>query len=269
MSLILSIIFLSSSATLQDQSITVTSDRPRRDPRGGIEAPYPETERIPLGSRIARRMPVRPFRTVATESGLAGLVGIREGGNWDGTGGSSASVRTRLATECVPEHQQVGEAVACILFRVGRSTEVGDHEAASQALAPLLVNRQLSGWERYYVGHFAFALADRMESDAGRAQGLAIMLDSGRMDASERLQALRTLATIALRGNDDATAIARLAEVAQVAPDPRTLANLAALHSRTGNYEQATVRMAQAVNLARQQGTTPPPEWVAFLSASN
>jgi len=184
------------SAGPPDPAIVVTGTRPERDPRGGVEAPYPETERVLLGSRIARRVERRPFRSVATETGLAGMIGNSGAGSWDGTGGSNHGVRTRLVTECVADHEQVSEAVACALFRVKRHTEAGDFESAREALAPLLERRHMTSWKRYYVGHYAYRLAEAMEDDAARAQALQMMLESGRLSEEQRGRAYRVLASL-------------------------------------------------------------------------
>jgi hypothetical protein len=184
------------SAEPPDPAIVVTGTRPERSPNGRPEEPYPETERVVLGSRIARRVERRPFRSVATETGLAGMIGNSGAGSWDGTGSSNHAVRSRLATECVAEHAQVSEAVACILFRVKRHIEAGDYDSAREALAPLLERRHLTSWERYYVGHYAYRLAVAMEDDAGRAQALQMMLESGRLPEEQRGRAHRVLASL-------------------------------------------------------------------------
>ena len=249
----------------EGQRVVVTGERPQRNPRGGVEAPYPEVERVPLGSRIARRVARRPFQSVASDSGVAGSIPAKDSG-FDGTGGSSHGFRMRRITECVPEHDQVSEEVACILFRVRRSTEVGDFDAAAEALAPLLARRHLTAWERYYVGYFAYRLGDAMPEAARRERGLDLMLASGRMADTDRRQALRALAGMALRNGDDATAISRYERLVQADADARSLANLAALYARNGRLDQARTRMAQAVALARQSGETPPEDWTAFLA---
>lgn len=249
--------------------IVVTGSRPDRDPRGVAEEPYPETERVPLGSRIARRVERRPFRTVATETGLAGMVGNSGDGNWDGTGGSGHGVRGRRVTECVPDHEQVSEAVACALFRVKRNTDVGEFELAAQSLQPLLARRGMTDWEHYYVGYFAYRLADALDDDERRDRALQMMLASGRMSADDRLNALRMLAAIALEEGDDPAAIERLEQLVEADPDARTLVNLAVLYARYGRNDQARLRMTEAVTLARQAGDTPPEEWSAFLGQLN
>ncbi len=249
----------------ESQRVIVTGERPERDPRGGVEAPYPEVERVPLGSRIARRVAQRPFRSVASDSGVGG-VSLTEDGGFDGTGGSSHGFRMRRVTECVPEHDQVSEEVACILFRVKRNTELGDYDAAAGALAPLLARRHLTAWERYYIGYFAYRLGDAVPENARRERGLDLMLASGRMEDADRRQALRALAGMALQNGDDATAISRFERLVQADADARSLANLAALYARNGRTDQARTRMAQAVALARQTGETPPQEWTAFLA---
>lgn len=250
--------------------IVVTGERDPRNPLGGIEQPYSETERVPLGSRIARRVERRPFRSVATESGLAGMLGNSGDGNWDGTGGSGHGVRSRRVIECVAEREEVSEAVACMLHRVKAGIETGDHAAAAAALEPLLERRMLTAWERYYIGYYAFELGEAMQDDERRGAALSLMVASSEMPDAERPPALRTLAAIALRGGDDHSAILRLEAVAGiVADDARTRANLAALYARNGREDQARLRMTEAVDILRRAGATPPEEWTAFLRPRN
>lgn len=255
------------TAPLGDE-ILVTGDRPRSDPRGKIEEPYPEVERVPLGSRIPRQVARRPFRSVATESGLAGIVGHSGDGNWDGTGGSGHGVRTRLVIECTAGHAQVSEEVACILFRVGEATEAGNHAAAAEALAPLLERRHLTDWERYYVGHFAYALALDMDDAEGRERALGIMLASGRMEPEEQVSAMRTLVAMALRTGDDQAAISRLTQLTARDADPFHFANLAGLLARNGQLFEARRYMSEAVALQRARGEAPPAAWTDFLAAA-
>lgn len=250
------------------EDILVTGDRPRSDPRGKVEEPYPEVERTPLGTRIPRQVARRPFRTVATESGLAGMVGHSGDGNWDGTGGSGNVTRTRLVIECMAGHAQVSEEVACILFRVDEATQAGNHDAAVAALAPLLGRRHLTDWERYYVGHFAYALALDMGDAEGRERALGIMLASGQMEPGEQLSAMRTLVAMALRTGDDQAAISRLTRLAATEADPSHFANLAGLLARNGQVFEARRYMSEAVALQRARGEAPPAAWTDFLASA-
>ncbi len=252
-----------------DQRITVTGDRPERDARGAVEQPYSETERAPLGSRIARRVRERPFEGAASETGLAGLVGVQGGANIDGTGGTRLGFRNRRVLECRAGHEQVSQEVACILFRIRQGTDARDFAAAHGALAPLLARQGLTAWERYYAGYYAYALADAEQDDARREEALHIMLGTGRMEEADRQRTFGALTRIALRSGDDATAIARFERLVQARADANNLADLAALYARTGRLDRARTRMAEAVALKRQAGETPPAGWTAFLDRSN
>jgi len=252
--------------TGEEEEIVVTGEREETSPLGGVEQPYPETDRTPLGSRISRSAARRPFRSVATESGLAGLLGNN---GLDGAGGSHLNMRMRLVTECVPEHEQVSEEIACILFRVKKSLEVSDFDAAAERLAPLMDRRHLTSWERYYVGYYGYNLAEGLEDAAARETALQLMVASGRMEDAQRRQALRALAGMALSSGREETAVERLEQLAEAGADPRSLANLAALHARAGRMDQARLRMSQAVAQVRRQGRTPDEEWTAFLAQPN
>jgi hypothetical protein len=256
------------SPTGREQEIVVTGEPEARSPLGGVEPPYPEVERIPVGSRIARRVARRPIRSIASESGVAGVF-QGDLSHWDGTGGSSLNWRIRLITECVPEHDLVSEEIACILYRVKKSLEVRDFEAAAERLAPLMRRRHLTGWERYYIGYYAYNHAVAVDDGARREAALQLMVASGRMEEAQRREALGALAGMALNSGREATAVERLEQLAELGADARSLANLAALHARAGRMDQARLRMSQAVAQVRQQGQTPAEEWTAFLAGSN
>jgi Flp pilus assembly protein TadD len=95
------------------------------------------------------------------------------------------------------------------------------------------------------------------------------MVASGRMEDAQRRQALRALAGMALSSGREETAVERLEQLAEAGADPRSLANLAALHARAGRMDQARLRMSQAVAQVRRQGRTPDEEWTAFLAQPN
>lgn len=272
MALLFSLILSAGFAGLQDtppaapeEEIVVTGEREERSPLGGVEDPYPEVERVPLGSRIARRIARRPIRSIASESGVAGML---QGGDshWDGTGGSSLNMRMRLVTECVPEHELVSEEIACILYRVKKSLEVSDFDAAAERLAPLMERRHVTSWERYYIGYYAFRFAEAAGDAQMREAALQKMLASGRMEEAQQRDALRALAGMALSSGRESVAIERFERLAEAGADPRSLANLAILHARAGRIDQARLRMSQAVTRARQAGETPAEEWTAFLA---
>lgn len=274
MTLFLSLILSASFAGLQaapvetGEDIIVTGEQPERSPLGGVEAPYPEVERVPLGSRIARRIARRPVRSIASESGVAGVFAGADS-HWDGTGGSSLNMRMRLVTECVPDHETVSEEIACLLFRVKKSLEVNDLDAAAERLDPLMERRHLTDWERYYVGYYAYRLAEADEDPDRREAALQLMVASGRMEEAQRREALRALVRMALAGGQDELAVARLEQLAAFGADPRSLANLAVLHARAGRMDQARLRMTEAVARAREQGETPAEEWTAFLAVGD
>jgi tetratricopeptide (TPR) repeat protein len=252
----------------EGQRVIVTGDRPEGAPREAVEQPYSETERVPLGSRIARRERQRPFENVASHTGLAGMLPSKEL-DFDGTGGPAPRFRNRRVLECRAVHEQVSQEVACILFRAKQETDARNYAAARDALTPLLARHGLTAWERYYGGYYVYQLADAEQDDAGRERALHIMLASGRMAEADRGQAVRALSRIALRSPDDATAIARFERLVQAQAEADALADLAALYARTGRLDQARTRMAEAVALKRQAGETPPSGWTAFLARTN
>lgn len=245
--------------------IVVTGERERQDGEA-IEEPYPEVERVPVGSRIARRQEQRPFRTIATESGVAGLISA-PGLDFDASGGHLGRVRNRVVRECVADHSQVSERTACVLFRVRQALERRDHEAAVAALEPLLRAQTLSAIDRFYAASFSYQLAQATDDDARRESALTMMLESGRMPAADRPNAMRMLARLAAQRGDDGAAIARIERlVAEMPDEPRNHADLAWLYARSGRDAEALPRMQTAVRLARESGVEVPENWIRFIA---
>ncbi len=181
----------------QSENIVVTGARPSPQPHGRAEAPYSETERVLLGSRIPRRASERLFQTIASESGVAGMV---PGSGMDGTGGSSHLTATRRTTNCVAEDREVRGEIACILFRAQRATEVGAFDDARAALAPLLRRASMNGAERFHAGRLAFTLAQAEEDEALQAQALRLLLASGRLPEADHMRAERRLSALTAAG---------------------------------------------------------------------
>lgn len=254
-------------AETRSQPPIVVTGMPERVDDRAVEQPYSETERVPLGSRIARRVDARPFNTVASETGLAGLTPGPEN-NFDATGAATPRFAGRPVIECRAGHRQVTERTACILFRVRRAIERQEYQVAAAAIEPLLANRSLSGIDRYYVASFNLQLAEATDDDVRREAALTAMVENGRMPAADRTTAIRILAQMAARRGDNAAAAARLERlVAEMPDEPRNHADLAWLYARSGREAEALPRMAQAVDLARRSGTPVPQAWIDFLNA--
>jgi tetratricopeptide (TPR) repeat protein len=254
------------AAPEQDADITVTGERIERNLHGEAEAPYSEVERTPLGSRIARRVRERPFRAAPTNSGLAALVGNSGSANTDATGGFNAVTRYRRITECVPEHEEVSEEIACLVFRVNHWTGTGEFEEASNALRPVLARRGLTGRERQYLGQAAYRLGGAADDPVLREAGLHMLLASGYMSEADRVGALRALAALAFERGDEMKAVDLLETLSTEVPsDARVLAGLAGLYERLGRRQEARGRMTEALAILRQRGETPPPEWTALV----
>ena len=250
--------------------IVVSGEREERRNGERIEEPYTETERVPLGSRIPRRRDARPFSTVTSESGLAGMIS-GPGINYDATGGSGGTplrVRNRVVRECVAGDRQVSERTACILYRVSQAIEAQDHAGAAALLEPLLRSGTLSSVDRYYAASFSYRLAQATDDDSRRESALTAMVESGRMPAADRPNAIRMLARLAAQRGDNGAAIARIERlVAEMPEEPRNHADLAWLYARSGRDSEALPRMATAVQLARRTGAPVPQAWLDFLDA--
>lgn len=251
------------SAVSPDVELVVTGQRP--DPREDIaEEPYETTPRVMLGSRIPRKPGGRRvFNTVATESGLAGLMpGV--GTNFDATGGAAPTFRKRHVKSCKVKGEPVDEVTACALLDARKKMNAGDFAAATAILTPLLASTR--GPESHHAAHLAYQLAERSGDEAGRERALERLLRSGRIADPDQAAARKTLVAMALRRGDEASAIARLGELVADSPDDaRSQANLAALYAKRGLHDQARVHMAAAVSAAERSGVTPQPAWITYL----
>jgi hypothetical protein len=245
----------------------VVNGLPERVGGRRVEQPYSEGQHVMLGSRVPRSRDSRQFRTVASDTGLAGLIAGHQL-NFDGTGGESPRFAGRPVTECVAGHPQVPERTACILFRVRQAIGRQELDAAAEAIVPLLRSRTLSGIERYYVATVNLELADAAGDPVRREAAVAMMVESGRLPASDRPTAMRMLAQLAARRGDNAAALARIERlVAEMPGEPRNHADLAWLYSRTGRDTEAVGSMTRAVELARRTGAAVPQTWIDFLRA--
>jgi tetratricopeptide (TPR) repeat protein len=274
--LALSLIFLAAqsavplSAQPSDTAVSepiIVNGLPERVGDRRVEQPYTQGEHVTFGSRIPRRRDERRFRTVATDTGLAGLIQGNQS-NFDGTGGAAPRMAGRPVIECVARDPQVQERTACILFRVRQAVGREDHAAAAALIAPLLRMRDLSATERYYVGTFNLELALAAGDDARREAAVAMMVESNRMPAADRANAMRIVAQLAARRGDHRTAIASLERLVAAMPDePRNHADLAWLYARSGRDADAVPRMTQAVRLATDSGAAVPQAWIDFVNA--
>ncbi|MBA2771335.1 MAG: hypothetical protein H0U34_04870 [Sphingomonas sp.] len=271
---VLSVLLTQSSAPtrpveppLKADTIVVTGSKDRT--KGKVEEPYSTTPRVVTGSRIAR-IPSgrRVFTTVATDTGLAGLIADKDN-NFDAAGGAALNFRKKRVKECKADRHEVSEATACVLFDVTKAIEAGEYPVAASKLDELK-SRALNGFERYYVAFYSYQLAEAQQDDGAREVALKAMLASGRMHEGEQLAAKKTLVALALKRGDSPAAIAALEELLAVQPgDARSHANLAALYERSGMRQKARTQMAAAVMAMQQSGRTPPSEWVTYLRSSN
>ena len=247
------------------EGIVVTGVRPKR-PKNA-EEPYSETKRVPLGSRIPRIPERRMFYSIASDTGLAGLIGGGKDNNFDALGGSMAKTRVRVVKECKADREEVSEKTACALIRVAGHIESSEFDAAKAELAKLDGIRMLPSFDRYYAANYHYRLAAALKDDAGREVALKTMLASGRMPEADRPGALRTLVAMALARGDDQSAIAELERlIASVPDDARSQANLAALYARHGRLPQARSHMALAVASTKARGDAVPQGWIDFLT---
>jgi tetratricopeptide (TPR) repeat protein len=253
----------------QDQSssdpIIVTGDK--GDPREQqAEEPYSTREHVPVGSRIPRKTGRRTFNTVASNTGLGGLL-LSPGNHIEATGGTVPVTRNRLVKVCKADREEVSEETACALVEAKKKMDVRDFAGARAALQAVLAKRMLSSFDRYYAGHFAYLLAQAEGDEAGRERALRMMLASGRMAEAERQGALKSIVRMTLKRGDEAAAVTALEELLSAHPnDAESQANLATLYAWSGQHNKAVPRMQTAVSLVQQKGGTPPQTWTEYLS---
>jgi len=133
----------------------------------------------------------RPFQTIASDSGVAGMV---PGSGMNGTGGDPPRLTSRRATTCVAEDRAVREEVACMLFRAQRAAGLGDFDVARTAVSPWLERRGMNAAESYAVGLLAFTLAEAEADDGLRIHALRLLLASNRLPEADQARAERQLA---------------------------------------------------------------------------
>lgn len=247
------------------QKIIVTGERNKKAHLA--EEPYPMVEREVLGSRIKRKMD-RQFRTVATNTGLAGLIsGGGSNTSLDGSGGSPLRFRNKLIKECKSGDERLTERTACELWLAEKAINESEFAAAKLLLDKLLRNPQLSRVDRYHTASYSYQLAERTDDDPGKQAALKMMFETGQMPDAERQTALKTMVRLSLKKGDQDSAIASLEELLAMKPDDeRSNANLATLYAWKGEHQKALPRMQTAVSLIEQKGETPPKSWTDYLS---
>lgn len=248
-----------------EEDILVTGER--IEGASEAEEPYSTTERVPLGSRIERKTGPRLFRTVATESGLGGLIS-GPGNDFNATGAAAPRMREILVKECKSNNGEVTEETACRLIKVSDAMEAGDHDAARAELQALREIRTLPDPDRYYVAVYAYRVAQQFGDAPGREAALEAMLATGAMPPEQRPSARRSLVALALDRGDDPAAIGHLESLLALHPeDSRSQANLAALYARAGSHDKALPHMLKAVALVEQAGGAVPKSWADYVAA--
>jgi tetratricopeptide (TPR) repeat protein len=240
----------------------------REDERKGriAEDPYPMVEREMLGSRIKRKTE-RGFRTVATNTGLAGVqtYGSSSGGV-DATGGMTMNRRNRVIRECKSSFDKLSETTACELWLAEKAMSEGRLDDADKTIGKLMDMRHMSTVDRYHVAQYAYLLAEQQDDDGAKEKALDTLFATGMMADDEKLKALKTMARLKLKRQDQPGAIAALEQLLAATPDDASSqANLATLYAWEGQHDKALPRMQTAVSLVEQKGNTPPKSWTDYL----
>jgi hypothetical protein len=177
---------------------------------------------------------------------------------------------TRFVSEirCRSDDPRLSEAAACRLAPIQRLIGAGQWEAARAALHRFADDPGISDGERYIAARLQYTIAAADAQDEDRAEALRAMLATAAMPAAERLQALRTLVSLALRGGDSEGAAALIEELLLLAPeDTRSLVNLASLRAGAGRGEEAAALVRRAIGIAERRGEAVPAEWLSFAAA--
>lgn len=257
-----------SSAQTSEPIIVTGARTDEHEAQRKVEKPYSITPRVVTGSRIPHTTGRRLFNTVASDTGLAGLIADKNN-NFDAAGGSVPRQRDRRIIECRADREEVSEETACALFDIAKALDDGDHVTAAAKLDELKEDRSLHSFDRYYVAFYQYKVAEARADERGREDALKAMLASGRMPWEERLTAQRTLVAMALKRGDNSGAIAALEKLTEAQPDDaRSQANLAALYDRSGFKEKARQRMTVAVAVAGQSGAAVPRDWIDYLQST-
>lgn len=258
---------------IDPDKILVTGKRDRRetvDERRTryAETPYATTERVPLNSRIKRTPDQRDFSSVATNQGLAALIGAGAGQNLEAAGGASLNRRLKKVQVCEASSQYVHEDIACGLIEAKTAIEASDYTSARELIDKLSGYGTLNDTERYFVETHRFMLAEATDDAQLRYDALAAMTTSGAMPDTEQVGAYRALLAMALKRSDETAAIDHLERLSALGvAEDQDLATLAILYDRAGNRDKAIVKMRAAIASTVAHGKTPPTTWTAFVVA--
>jgi hypothetical protein len=231
--------------------ITVTGERSE-----------PQRPRATTGSRIARSERPAPFATIATETGVAGLV---PGSQADPFAGFT---RTVTEVSCRSDDERVSADAACRLAAIQRLIAAQSFDEARSAIDRLAASEAATDLERYLAAGFLYRIGLATGEAADREDALRMLVASEAAPAAERSAAYRTLVSIALRRGDKAAARELLERIVATAPeDSRSRANLASLYAETGRAQEAAALVREAIAIARRRGEPVPAEWLSFASS--
>lgn len=243
--MLLPLLLMMQSAEEPPSTVTVTGTRERRE--------------ATLGSRIGRARKDFGNGQIATATGVAGLT-PRSG--MDPFAGPTKAIEVK---ECRGDKPLTREAL-CALADAQNLIVKGDLDQARAVLFRIEDSPASGPPERLAAAQFIYRIAELKGDSALREEALEQMLDSAAMSGTDRLAALRTLVSLALKRQDQSAAIARLRRLLAEAPgDARSLANLAALHAGRGEHQHARPLMHAAVAASRASGETPPVGWTDYL----
>lgn len=214
------------------------------------------------GSRIARDEVPRPFSSIATQTGVNGLV---PGSGMDPFAGATRTIRDLT---CRSDDSRISPSVACRLVPIQQLIASGSYDQARALLDRLISSEDASDEERYIAARIWYQVGELSRDDGDRENALLAMLATASMPQNERIAALRTLVSMALRRGENEPVVPLLEQIVSIAPyDAQSRANLATLYAQNGRVEEAADLIGHAIALMRANGANVPNDWLRFAAS--
>lgn len=248
-----------------------------RKPDSSVEAAHPETDpivvtgtgeeeerRAVLGSRVPREIEADPRGSVAQIASDTGVAGLTPGSGMDPFAGGTKKITLK---SCKGSDPRMTMVALCDLALAQKRILEGDLGAARGAIDRVLSHPNSAPADKFFAHRFSFQVASIENDPQDRSDALNGMLETGLLSPEGRVQARKTLASMALARGDEATAISHLERLLAEAPnEARAQANLGVLYANAGLHDRARRHVEEAVRLTAATGQSVPKSWTDYLA---
>lgn len=232
-----------------------------------LQVPAPDITPSPMPDLVVQsirpsRLPVidaEDYTPVATKGSLGGLADPTQGID------PYKTQRKVLVRSLLVEGAALSKPVAMIFARLQQHVRRFDFEPARQELANFAALPRTTDEERFTGLRYELQIAEGDRDEAGRERVIGRMLETAFLTTDERLQALRSLAGMAVARGDHRLAIERYLRLRAEADDDSVVrANLAALYQRQGRDDAGRPMMREAIQIAVRGGKPVPDQWLSY-----